>query len=221
MQGSSDKQVFGNCFPIKSLNKKAWLKPKLLCILSYYSRLCQVFPLWRQSSSGTSDSGWQAGWSKSILVNLVTCVIPGQGNSKILNLIKKVVLLIVLPFHMYIPNDKEKSTDHLIWPQPFIWQAFLEINDALNTKTIFSIRKCDSLLHFTRFGWKTSAGMTDWVQKSMFRLWKCDLLLSFCLFWLYDEYRNRVCLTCFLSSTVIRNWYQGELDPAGPLTSMM
>ena len=41
------------------------------------------------STSGKSDSRWQAGCSRSILVNLVTCVIPGQGNSKILNLIKK------------------------------------------------------------------------------------------------------------------------------------
>ena len=75
--------------PSKVKTKKAWLKPKLLCIHSYYSRLCQLLPPWRQSSSGTSDSGWQAGCSRSILVNLLTCVIPGQGNSKILNLIKK------------------------------------------------------------------------------------------------------------------------------------
>ena len=84
--------------PSKVKTKKAWLKPKLLCIHSYYSRLCQLLPPWRQSSSGTSDSGWQSGCSRSILVNLLTCVIPGQGNSKILNLIKKVVLLILLLF---------------------------------------------------------------------------------------------------------------------------
>lgn len=61
-----------------------------------------------------------------IMANMVLCVIPGQGNSKILNLVKSGSF--DSPIFLYIPNDEKTSTGHLIWPQPFIWQPFLEIS---------------------------------------------------------------------------------------------
>ena len=64
--------------------------------------------------------------SRGIMANMVLCVIPGQGNSKILNLVKSGSF--DSPIFLYIPNDEKTSTGHLIWPQPFIWQPFLEIS---------------------------------------------------------------------------------------------
>jgi hypothetical protein len=61
-----------------------------------------------------------------IMANMVLCVISGQGNSKILNLVKSGSF--DSPIFLYIPNDEKTSTGHLIWPQPFIWQPFLEIS---------------------------------------------------------------------------------------------
>ena len=155
--------------PSKVKTKKAWLKPKLLCIHSYYSRLCQLLPPWRQSSSGTSDSGWQAGCSRSILVNLLTCVIPGQGNSKILNLIKKSGSFDTPSFYKYQTMRKQVRAT-LFDPSLLI--------DRLSMKS-------DVPKWLACFGVITSGGI---------------------------EY-----LTCFLSLTIMRNWNQGELDPAGAL----
>ena len=47
-----------------------------------------------------------------IMVNMVLCVIPGQGNSKILNLVKSGSF--DSPIFLYIPNDEKTSTGHLI-----------------------------------------------------------------------------------------------------------
>ena len=55
-------------------------------------------------SDGTSARG--------IMVNMVLCVIPGQGNSKILNLVKSGSF--DSPIFLYIPNDEKTSTGHLI-----------------------------------------------------------------------------------------------------------
>ena len=69
------------------------------------------------------DDDWLV---RGIMANMVLCVIPGQGNSKILNLVKSGSF--DSPIFLYIPNDEKPSTGHLIWPQPFIWQPFLEIS---------------------------------------------------------------------------------------------
>ena len=94
------------------------------------------------------------------MANMVLCVIPGQGNSKILNLVKSGSF--VSPIFLYIPNDEKTSTGHLVWPQPYLtafsWNQ-LSRNDALNIKSIFRIRKCDFLLYFTCFGFIISAGI--------------------------------------------------------------
>ena len=47
-----------------------------------------------------------------IMVNMVLCVIPRQGNSKILNLVKSGSF--DSPIFLYIPNDEKTSTGHLI-----------------------------------------------------------------------------------------------------------
>ena len=47
-----------------------------------------------------------------IMANMVLCVIPGQGNSKILNLVKSGSF--DSPIFLYIPNDEKTSTGHLI-----------------------------------------------------------------------------------------------------------
>ena len=47
-----------------------------------------------------------------IMANMVLCVIPGQGNSKILNLVKSGSF--DSPNFLYIPNDEKTSTGHLI-----------------------------------------------------------------------------------------------------------
>ena len=49
-------------------------------------------------------------WSK-----LVTCVILGKGNSKIMNLIKS---SFDSPSFLYIPNNEKTSKGHLIWLKP-------------------------------------------------------------------------------------------------------
>ena len=49
---------------------------------------------------------------RGIMVNMVLCVIPGQGNSKILNLVKSGFF--DSPIFLYIPNDEKTSTGHLI-----------------------------------------------------------------------------------------------------------
>ena len=46
------------------------------------------------------------------MANMVLCVIPGQGNSKILNLVKSCSY--DSPIYFYIPNDEKTSTGHLI-----------------------------------------------------------------------------------------------------------
>ena len=46
------------------------------------------------------------------MVNLVMCVIPGQGNSKIMNLVKSGSF--DSPIFLYIPNDEKTSTGDLI-----------------------------------------------------------------------------------------------------------
>jgi len=50
--------------------------------------------------------------SGGIMANMVLCVIPGQGNSKILNLVKSGSF--DSPIFVYIPNDEKTSTGHLI-----------------------------------------------------------------------------------------------------------
>ena len=52
------------------------------------------------------------GHSRGIMANMVLCVIPGQGNSKILNLVKSGSF--DSPIFLYIPNDEKTSTGHLI-----------------------------------------------------------------------------------------------------------
>lgn len=52
---------------------------------------------------------WKGG---GIMANMVLCVIPGQGNSKILNLVKSGSF--DSPIFLYIPNDEKTSTGHLI-----------------------------------------------------------------------------------------------------------
>ena len=47
-----------------------------------------------------------------IMVNMVLCVIPGQGNSKILNLVNSGSF--DSPIFLYIPIDEKTSTGHLI-----------------------------------------------------------------------------------------------------------
>ena len=47
-----------------------------------------------------------------IMVNMVLCVIPGQGNSKILNLVNSGSF--DSPIFLYIPNDEKTSMGHLI-----------------------------------------------------------------------------------------------------------
>lgn len=49
---------------------------------------------------------------RGIMANMVLCVIPGQGNSKILNLVKSGSF--DSPIFLYIPNDEKTSTGHLI-----------------------------------------------------------------------------------------------------------
>ena len=81
----------------------------------------------RHFSSGSRPTcSWKCMWDRGIMANMVLCVIPGQGNSKILNLVKSGSF--DSPIFLYIPNDEKTSTGHLIWPQPFIWQPFLEIS---------------------------------------------------------------------------------------------
>ena len=46
-----------------------------------------------------------------IMANMVLCVIPGQGNSKILNLFKSGSF--DSPIFLYIPNDETTSTGYL------------------------------------------------------------------------------------------------------------
>ena len=89
-------------------------------------------------------------------------------------------------------------------------------NDRLSTKSMFRLRKCDSLLHFTRFGFKDKCRNDRLSTKSMFRLWKCELLLFFCLFWIYDEQRNRVWWYDLHLELIFwpKKWF--ELGPAGP-----
>ena len=50
--------------------------------------------------------------NRGIMANMVLCVIPGQGNSKILNLVKSGSF--DSPIFLYIPNDEKTSTGHLI-----------------------------------------------------------------------------------------------------------
>ena len=49
---------------------------------------------------------------RGIMANMVLCVIPGQGNSKIVNLVKSGSF--DSPIFLYIPNDEKTSTGHLI-----------------------------------------------------------------------------------------------------------
>ena len=46
------------------------------------------------------------------MANMVLCVIPGHGNSKIINLVKSGFF--DSPIFLYIPNDEKTSTGHLI-----------------------------------------------------------------------------------------------------------
>ena len=54
----------------------------------------------------------QNGTVRGIMANMVLCVIPGQGNSKILNLVKSGSF--DSPIFLYIPNDEKTSTGHLV-----------------------------------------------------------------------------------------------------------
>ena len=56
--------------------------------------------------------GLVGGGGGGIMANMVLCVIPGQGNSKILNLVKSGSF--DSPIFLYIPNDEKTSTGHLI-----------------------------------------------------------------------------------------------------------
>ena len=55
---------------------------------------------------------WPLYSCRGIMANMVLCVIPGQGNSKILNLVKSGSF--DSPIFLYIPNDEKTSTGHLI-----------------------------------------------------------------------------------------------------------
>ena len=59
----------------------------------------------------TSD-GHFGGEERGLMVNMVLCVIPGQGNSKILNLVNSGSF--DSPIFLYIPNNEKTSTGHLI-----------------------------------------------------------------------------------------------------------
>ena len=59
---------------------------------------------------GIPIENWLDIWG--IMANMVLCVIPGQGNSKILNLVKSGSF--DSPIFLYIPNDEKTSTGHLI-----------------------------------------------------------------------------------------------------------
>ena len=61
-------------------------------------------------SPGLSQTQFSDPWG--IMANMVLCVIPGQGNSKILNLVKSGSF--DSPIFLYIPNDEKTSTGHLI-----------------------------------------------------------------------------------------------------------
>ena len=54
----------------------------------------------------------EGGAPGGIMANMVLCVIPGQGNSKILNLVNSGSF--DSPIFLYIPNDEKTSTGHLI-----------------------------------------------------------------------------------------------------------
>ena len=57
-----------------------------------------------------------------IMVNLVMCVIPGQGNSKILNLVKS-GSLIVLSFYIY--QTVRKQVRATLFDQSLLFDSFL------------------------------------------------------------------------------------------------
>ena len=59
-----------------------------------------------------SGVGECMGDQRGIMANMVLCVIPGQGNFKILNLVKSGSF--DSPIFLYIPNDETSSTGHLI-----------------------------------------------------------------------------------------------------------
>ena len=71
------------------------------------SRVGNVSSLWVRSGATPISDG-----IRGIMVIMVMCVIPGQGNSKILNLVKSGSF--DSPFFLYTPNDEKTSTGHLI-----------------------------------------------------------------------------------------------------------
>ena len=73
-----------------------------------YIKIAIILPTgqWYAPSAVINDAWW------GIMANMVLCVIPGQGNSKILNLVKSGSF--DSPIFLYIPNDEKTSTGHLI-----------------------------------------------------------------------------------------------------------
>ena len=80
----------------------------------------QICPTWTttqclpgnpcKTAPGTKDPVAFCSWG--IMANMVLCVIPGQGNSKILNLVKSDSF--DSPIFLYIPNNEKTSMGHLI-----------------------------------------------------------------------------------------------------------
>ena len=72
------------------------------------------FPLTSQTDfmTGVSNSNTTIITARGIMAIMVLCVIQGQGNSKILNLVKSGSF--DSPIFLYIPNDEKTSTGHLI-----------------------------------------------------------------------------------------------------------
>ena len=69
-------------------------------------------PCFSSSQHYNVNTNKYKGHIRGIMANMVLCVIPGQGNSKILNLVKSGSF--DSPIFLYIPNDEKTSTGHLI-----------------------------------------------------------------------------------------------------------